>query len=71
MDKLSSSTIVKIGIVTDNIVDVAKRYQRLFNLKKEPVIHVPDPNKINLPREGAYKRYRGKDHKILLKYTHI
>ena len=44
MEKLNSSTIVKLGIVTDDIEDTVARYARLFNLKKEPVIHVPDPN---------------------------
>lgn len=68
MDKLSSNTIVKIGIVARNLEDVAKRYAEIFDVET-PVVHYPDPNKV--PAPGAYKRYRGKDYKIALKYAHV
>ena len=71
MDKLSTSTIVKIGVVTDNIVDVVERYSRLFNLAEAPVVNVPDPANPKPAAQGAYKRYKGKEYKILLKYAHI
>lgn len=71
MDKLSSSTVVKIGIVTADIADVVARYQRLFELKAPPAINVPDPAKPKPAVEGAYKRYKGKEYKILLKSAHI
>lgn len=71
MEKLSSSTIVKIGIVTKDIAGVVERYKRLFRLKEEPVIHVPDSASPKPAVEGAYKRYRGKEYKILLKSAHI
>ncbi len=71
MDKLSTSTVVKIGIVTNDINDVVARYQRLFNLKEPPVIHVPDPANPKPAVPGAYKRYKGQEYKILLKSAHI
>lgn len=59
MDKLSSSAVVKIGIVTSDIVDVVERYKRIFSLKSEPVINVPQPDAGPAPA-NAYKRYKGK-----------
>jgi len=67
MEKLNSSTIVKLGIVTDDIEDTVARYARLFNLKKEPVIHVPDPNAPVTKVPGTYKRYHGEEYTIRLK----
>lgn len=68
MGKLSSTTIVKIGVVARNLEDVAKRYGELFNVET-PEVHYPDPNRV--PAPGAYKRYKGKDYKIALKYAHV
>lgn len=71
MEKLSTSTVVKIGIVTKDINDVVNRYKRLFNLKSEPVVNVPDPANPKPVAEGAYKRYKGEENQILLKWAHI
>ena len=71
MDKLSSSTIVKIGIVTNDIFDTVERYKRLFHLKEDPVISVPDPEHPKPAAPGAYKRYKGQDYKIMLKCAHV
>lgn len=67
-EKLSSNTIAKIGLVVHNIEDVVERYAKLINIPT-PEIHYPDPNKPVAP--GAYKRLRGKEYKILLKWAHI
>ena len=67
MDKLSTSNIIKIGIVTNDVADTAARYSRLFNLKKEPAVNTPDPNKPKVP--GTYKRYKGKEYNPLLKWA--
>lgn len=56
-NKIGSTQIVKIGIVVDNIEDVAKRYNELFDLKEEAVVRYPDPNKV--PVEGAYRKFKG------------
>lgn len=50
--------IVKIGIVVDNIEAAAKHYNTVFDLKEEAVVRYPDPNR--RPKEGAYKKMRGK-----------
>lgn len=71
MEKLSSNTIVKIGIVTNDIADTVGRYQKLFQLKEEPVINVPDPANPKPAAPGAYKRYQGKNYQIMLKSAHI
>lgn len=64
-EKLSSSKIVKIGIVVEHIEEAAKRYNELFNLKEEVVVRYPDPSKV--PMEGAYKKLRGEEVKPKLK----
>ncbi len=71
MDKLSSNIVVKIGIVTDDIAAVVERYQKLFNLKAEPQINVPDPSYPKPAAPGTYKRYKGQEYKIMLKSAHI
>lgn len=58
-EKLSSSRIAKIGIVVNNIEEVAKRYNELFQLEEEVTVRYPDPAKV--PMEGAYKKLRGKE----------
>ncbi len=58
-NKLSSSFVVKIGIVVNDIEQTAERYNRLFALGKEAAVRYPDPNK--KPAEGAYKRYHGEE----------
>jgi hypothetical protein len=68
MGKLNSTTIVKIGVVVRNIEDVAKRYGELFNVPT-PKVNIPDPEKPVNP--GTYKRFRGKEYKVLLKHTRI
>ena len=68
MDKLSTSTIAKIGLVVHNIEDVVERYARLFDIPA-PEVHYPDPNKPVLP--GTYTRLRGEEYKVLLKWAHI
>lgn len=57
-NKTGRDRIVKIGIVVDNIEEAAKHYNAIFDLKEEAVVRYPDPNKV--PKEGAYKKMRGK-----------
>jgi hypothetical protein len=71
MGKLSSTVIIKIGVVTGDIFDTVERYKRLFALKTEPIIHVPDPANPKPAAAGAYKHYKGKAYNILLKSAHI
>jgi len=68
MGKLSTNRIAKIGIVVRDIEDVARRYAELFDVP-EPEVHYPDPNRV--PAPGAYKRFRGEERKILLKWAHV
>lgn len=68
MEKLNSNQIIKIGVVVHNIEEVARRYGDLFDIPV-PEVHYPDPNRVYPP--NAYKRYKGQDYKIMLKYTHI
>jgi len=56
-DKLGSNQIVKIGIVVNNIEDVAKHYNEIFDLSEAAVVRYPNPNK--MPQEGAYREYKG------------
>ena len=68
MSKLSTSRIAKIGLVVRDIEDVVKRYAELFDIPA-PEVHSPDPNRV--PAPGAYKRFRGEEYKVLLKWAHI
>lgn len=68
MEKLNSNEIIKIGVVVRDIEQVAKRYAELFDVPT-PEVHYPDPSRVYPPE--AYKRFRGQEYKIMLKYTHI
>ena len=57
MDNTGRNTIVKIGIVVNDIEKAAEHYNRIFDLKEKAVVRYPDPNK--KPMEGAYKRFHG------------
>ncbi len=69
MEKLSSKTVVKIGIVCHDVEDAVARFARLFPLDTPPHINPFDPNKIIPP--GAYKRFRGKEYNIRLRTARV
>lgn len=65
--KLGSNTIIKIGIVTDNIDETAAAFGRLFNVKQPQVMQ---PGTGADARPEAFRRYRGREVKnIPLKWA--